>query len=184
MHPFASVTDFRFLNKVVLEQAECRMGTFMLYAFKLALFKQIWVVPLWILPNFQWSPPFELLKIKWSPPKSSDSPPQVINNDRSLNIMPTNRCAIKFWSWCHLSLPPWFTTSCAIITAGNMIKELITINVVMSAIVQACKNKIILNNIHWHIKMNFVGEGEPMHNHESGWDEEALEIAVGLCAVT
>ena len=31
--------------------------------------------------------------------------------------------------------------------------------------------------------MNFVGEGEPMHNHESGWDEEALEIAVGLCAV-
>ena len=30
--------------------------------------------------------------------------------------------------------------------------------------------------------MNFVGEGEPMHNHESGWDEEALEIAVGLCA--
>ena len=58
-----------------------------------------------------------------------------------------------------MSLPPWFTTSCAIITAGNMIKELITINVVMSAIVQACKNKIILNNIHWHIKMNFVGEG-------------------------
>ena len=30
--------------------------------------------------------------------------------------------------------------------------------------------------------MNFAGEGEPMHNHESGWDEEALEIAVGLCA--
>ena len=29
--------------------------------------------------------------------------------------------------------------------------------------------------------MNFAGEGEPMHNHESGWDEEALEI-VGLCA--
>ena len=65
----------------------------------------------------------------------------------------------------------------------------------MSAIAQACKNKIILNNIHWYIKilnnihghlkisMNVVGEGEPMHKHESGWDEEALEIAVGLCAV-
>ena len=72
-----------------------------------------------------------------------------------------------------------------------MIKELITINVVMSAIVQACKNKIILNNIHWHIKilnnihehlkmsMNLVGEGEPMHNHKSGWEEEALENCVG-----
>ena len=69
-----------------------------------------------------------------------------------------------------------------------MIKELITINVVMSAIVQAYKNKIILNNIHGHIKIlklnnihrhlkmsaNFVGEGEPMHNHESGSEEEAL----------
>ena len=31
--------------------------------------------------------------------------------------------------------------------------------------------------------MSFVGEGEPMHNHESRWDEEALEIAVGLGAV-
>ena len=31
--------------------------------------------------------------------------------------------------------------------------------------------------------MNFVGEGEPMHNHESGWDVDALEIAVGPCAV-
>ena len=48
MHTFASVTDFRFLNKVVLEQIEIanaiisqQNGTFMLYAFKLALFKQI-----------------------------------------------------------------------------------------------------------------------------------------------
>ena len=31
--------------------------------------------------------------------------------------------------------------------------------------------------------MNFVGEGEPMHNHESWWDVDALEIAVGPCAV-
>ena len=33
------------------------------------------------------------------------------------------------------------------------------------------------------MSMNLVGEGEPMHKHESGWDEEALEIALGLCAV-
>ena len=33
------------------------------------------------------------------------------------------------------------------------------------------------------MSMNFVGEGELMHNHESGWVEEALEIAVGLCAI-
>ena len=72
-----------------------RMGTFMLYAFKLALFKQIWVVPplnpskIFSDPPLLGSqlrliPPSVLLKIKWSPPKSSD-PPQVINNDRSLN---------------------------------------------------------------------------------------------------
>ena len=66
-----------------------------------------------------------------------------------------------------------------------MIKELITINVVMSAIVQACKNKIMLNNIHGHLKlsMNFFGEGEPMHNHESGWEEEALENCGGAVHV-
>ena len=27
--------------------------------------------------------------------------------------------------------------------------------------------------------MNFVGDGEPMHNHESGWKEEALENCGG-----
>ena len=29
------------------------------------------------------------------------------------------------------------------------------------------------------MSMNFVGEGEPMHNHVSGWDEEALENCGG-----
>ena len=39
----------------------------------------------------------------------------------------------------------------------------------------------ILSNIHRHLKMsmNFVGDGEPMHNHESGWKEEALENCGG-----
>ena len=27
--------------------------------------------------------------------------------------------------------------------------------------------------------MSFVGDGEPMHNHESGWKEEALENCGG-----
>ena len=57
--------------------------------------KKIWLVPLWILPSFQWSPllgsqlrlipRFVFLKIKWSPLKSSPPPaPKTINNDRSL----------------------------------------------------------------------------------------------------
>ena len=29
------------------------------------------------------------------------------------------------------------------------------------------------------MSMNFVGDGEPMHNHESGWKEEALENCGG-----
>ena len=29
------------------------------------------------------------------------------------------------------------------------------------------------------MSMNFVGEREPMHNHESGWEEEALENCGG-----
>ena len=54
--------------------------------------KQIWAVPLWILPKFsaipllgsqlRRIPPFVLLKIKWSPQLKS-SPP-AINNDWSL----------------------------------------------------------------------------------------------------
>ena len=42
-----------------------------------------------------------------------------------------------------------------------------------------------MNNIHRHLKvsMNFFGEGEPMHNHESGWDEEALENCGGAVHV-
>ena len=31
--------------------------------------------------------------------------------------------------------------------------------------------------------MNFFDEGEPMHNHESGWDEEALENCGGAVHV-
>ena len=31
--------------------------------------------------------------------------------------------------------------------------------------------------------MNFFGEGEPMHNHESGWEEEALENCGGAVHV-
>ena len=29
------------------------------------------------------------------------------------------------------------------------------------------------------MSMNFVSEGEPMHNHKSGWEEEALENCGG-----
>ena len=29
------------------------------------------------------------------------------------------------------------------------------------------------------MSINFVGEGEPMHNHKSGWEEEALENCGG-----
>ena len=56
----------------------------MLYAFKLALFKQIWVV-LRLNPSKIFSdPPFWALSYDWSPPKFSD-PSQAINNDRSLS---------------------------------------------------------------------------------------------------
>ena len=54
--------------------------------------KQIWAVPLWILPKFsaipllgsqlRRIPPFVLLKIKWYPTKIP--PPPAINNDWSL----------------------------------------------------------------------------------------------------
>ena len=59
--------------------------------------KQISAVPplLWSFQSFHWSPllgsqlrlipPFVLLKIKWSPLKSSFPTPNVIDNDRSLN---------------------------------------------------------------------------------------------------
>ena len=30
------------------------------------------------------------------------------------------------------------------------------------------------------MSMNFVGDGEPMHNRESGWEEEALENCGGV----
>ena len=67
MHTFASVTDFRFLNKVVLEQIEIAN----------AIISQqnghIYVVcfQTGIVQADLSGPPSVLLKIKWSPPKSS-----------------------------------------------------------------------------------------------------------------
>ena len=93
MHTFASVTDFRFLNKVVLEQIEIanaiisqQNGHIYVVCFQTGIVEaDLSGPPCESFQNFQWSPPFGLsvttdppsvlLKIRWSPPKSSDPPP-------------------------------------------------------------------------------------------------------------
>ena len=89
MHTFASVTDFRFLNKVVLEQIEIanaiisqQNGHIYVVCFQTGIVQaDLSGPPSESFQNFKWSPPFRvsvttdppsvLLKIKWSPPKSS-----------------------------------------------------------------------------------------------------------------
>ena len=93
MHTFASVTDFRFLNKVVLEQIEIanaiisqQNGHIYVVCFQTGIVQaDLSGPPSKSFQHFQWSPllgsqlrlipPSVLLKIKWSPPKSSDPPP-------------------------------------------------------------------------------------------------------------
>ena len=101
MHTFASVTDFRFLNKVVLEQTEIanaiisqQNGHIYVVCFQTGIVQaDLSGPPSESFQNFQWSPPFGL-SVTTDPPLCSPKnqvippkilrPPQVINNDRSL----------------------------------------------------------------------------------------------------
>ena len=104
MHTFASVTDFRFLNKVVLEQIEIanaiisqHNGHIYVVCFQTGIVRaDLSGPPSESFQTFQWSPPFGLSvttdpplcfpKNQVIPPQNPPTPPppQVINNDRSL----------------------------------------------------------------------------------------------------
>ena len=87
MHTFASVTDFRFLNKVVLEQIEIanaiisqQNGHIYVVCFQTGIVQaDLSGPPSESFQNFQWSPPFGL-SVTTDPPLCFP----VINNDRSL----------------------------------------------------------------------------------------------------
>ena len=115
MHTFASVTDSRFLNKVVLEQIEIanaiisqQNGHIYVVCFQTGLVQvDLSGPPSESFQNFQWSPPFWAHSYDWSPlysPKNQVIPPKILQNPH-INKQANQQWFLQHQETFHKTIP-------------------------------------------------------------------------------